>query len=68
MKGDFFFEQENRADSAKIVRLGVANLEVTWNGQGITNGSGAFVILDNGGTSSIAGIASGEALGCRGRC
>ena len=65
LNGDFFFEQSTRPDLSKVVKFGVANLSVEFGGQGVKNGSGAFVVLpaDSGvaGSGGIAGSLSGEA-------
>ena len=65
LSGNFFFEQVTRVDATKVVRFAAANVSVTYQGQGITEGAGAFVILpaDVGvpGSGGIAGVLSGRA-------
>ena len=65
LAGDFLFEKSTRADSTSVIRFAVANLSVTYEGQGITNGDGAFVLVPAdplvAGSGGLAGTASGTA-------
>ena len=45
LAGDFMFEQGTRSNSTKLVKATAANVSVTYQGQGIVEGDGAFVIL-----------------------
>ena len=51
---DFQFEQETKPDNSKLVRFGIANASATNGSNGLTNGTGAFVILDVDAGSNVA--------------
>ncbi len=56
LRGDFAFDQSTRADGKRVTRIALANVEVSFGGQGIKNADGAFVITPTG----VAGIISGD--------
>ena len=55
--GNLLFEQITRSDGSTITRIGVTNFSATVDGNGVTNGEGALVLVNGG----LAGILSGEA-------
>jgi hypothetical protein len=60
---DFSFSQYETAPGVPVTQIAVANAAVTFDGQGITQGEGAFVLLPTGVAGYLSGVASIEVPG-----
>ncbi|MEQ1861602.1 MAG: LEPR-XLL domain-containing protein, partial [Chthoniobacteraceae bacterium] len=65
ISGDFAFDQTTRPGGAKITRVAVNDLTIASDGNGLTNGEGAFVLLPAAGAApgGLAGFANGTVTG-----
>jgi hypothetical protein len=57
IKGSFGFDQSTKPSGAKVTRIAMTGVELTYQGQGLRDGQGVFVLAGTG----VAGFMSGKA-------